>query len=348
MGSKRPPDHSRTRKRGALLGLAVGDALGTTTHKRRLIAPPFPELAKGPQLDMVGKGPFNLKPGQTTDETQMAYCLGEVLRRLGRYDLKEVAKAYCNWQPVAFDIDAQLPPVLKAIAGSEFALETAAKQEWFASNQRACSSGSLKRTAPIGIFLTADTQARIAASLADSALTHFDPRCQLACVAFNAALACAITHPGTPTPDELAEAARVELALAATTVGKSMAPFVFQVQQAYEALRADLELAKSADPMLYGPELHMHHFASHVRVGFRFAFWELFHAPSLEAALIDVVNRGGDADTNASLTGALLGAVHGESAIPARWKNEVLGVLEWERGPLGVRYHAKHLLALVS
>jgi ADP-ribosylglycohydrolase len=54
------------------------------------------------------------------------------------------------------------------------------------------------------------------------------------------------------------------------------------------------------------------------------AFWQLLHAPSLEAGVIDTVSRGGDTDTTAAIAGALLGAVHGRDAVPDRWRRAVL------------------------
>ena len=60
----------RDRIRGALIGLAVGDAVGTTVEFK----PPgtFP-----PVTDIVGGGRFRLKPGEWTDDTSMALCLAE-------------------------------------------------------------------------------------------------------------------------------------------------------------------------------------------------------------------------------------------------------------------------------
>ncbi len=57
------------RYRGALLGLAAGDALGTTLEFR---APGSFE----PIEDMVGGGPFGLDPGEWTDDTSMALVPG--------------------------------------------------------------------------------------------------------------------------------------------------------------------------------------------------------------------------------------------------------------------------------
>jgi ADP-ribosylglycohydrolase len=76
------------------------------------------------------------------------------------------------------------------------------------------------------------------------------------------------------------------------------------------------------------------------------AWWELFHAESFEAALLDVVNRGGDADANAAVTGALLGAFYGEAAIPDRWKKPVLEALSLTRSQLWETYHPRHLITL--
>ena len=58
--------------RGALLGLAAGDALGTTVEFS-------PRGTFTPLTDMVGGGPFNLKPGEWTDDTSMALCMGQSL-----------------------------------------------------------------------------------------------------------------------------------------------------------------------------------------------------------------------------------------------------------------------------
>lgn len=60
------------RYRGCLLGLAAGDALGTTLKFRS-------PGCLTPLDDMVGGGPFSLAPGQWTDDTSMALCLAESL-----------------------------------------------------------------------------------------------------------------------------------------------------------------------------------------------------------------------------------------------------------------------------
>ena len=66
----------RERFRGALLGLAFGDALGTTIEFK---TPGSFE----PMEYMVGGGPFDLEPGQRTDDTSMALCLADSLIESG-------------------------------------------------------------------------------------------------------------------------------------------------------------------------------------------------------------------------------------------------------------------------
>ena len=68
----------KDRYQGCLLGLATGDALGTTLEFK---SPGTFE----PIHDMVGGGPFGLEPGQWTDDTSMALCLAESLISCGRF-----------------------------------------------------------------------------------------------------------------------------------------------------------------------------------------------------------------------------------------------------------------------
>jgi ADP-ribosyl-[dinitrogen reductase] hydrolase len=77
--------------RGALLGLAVGDAIGTTAEFQ-------PRGTFTPLTGIVGGGPFGLDPGQWTDDTSMALCLAASLAETGRFDLRDQIDRYCRWQ----------------------------------------------------------------------------------------------------------------------------------------------------------------------------------------------------------------------------------------------------------
>jgi ADP-ribosyl-[dinitrogen reductase] hydrolase len=81
----------RERYAGALLGLAAGDALGTTVEFKA------PGTFK-PITDIVGGGPFGLKPGQWTDDTSMALCLADSLIKKRGFDPKDQMDRYCRWR----------------------------------------------------------------------------------------------------------------------------------------------------------------------------------------------------------------------------------------------------------
>ncbi|HVE87644.1 MAG TPA: ADP-ribosylglycohydrolase family protein [Myxococcales bacterium] len=345
------PQVVQSRSRGALMGLAVGDALGATNELKRFPAPPFPEMLTGFQTEMKGGGPFQVKPGQVTDETQMACCIAAGIRAIGKYDALDVAKRYLAWRPHAFDVGEQIGKSLDEMQGGRM-YQTAGKMVWLRSARQAATNGSLARAAPIGVRFAgdADEEARAQASLDDSALTHFDPRCQMACAALNGAIARAITQVKPLSPDDLVDGALSGVAVAGALFARQdeAQEFARDAQYAAQCVREDFEAARAPDPQLFGPELHLFTMATFVRVSFRLAFWELFHAPSFEAALIDVVNRGGDTDTNGAITGALLGAYHGAEQIPERWWRAVQDAVPAQRGPLLDLYHPNALLGLLD
>jgi ADP-ribosyl-[dinitrogen reductase] hydrolase len=320
---------------GALLGLAIGDALGTTNEFAELSAPAFPELATEGLTGIVGGGPFGLKAGQVTDDTQMACCLFASLSSVGHFDATDVAARYVAWSEAAFDIGTQTSSSLAVVAGGEPALE-AGRIVWLESGSQAAGNGSLMRAAPIGALLAASEHERRIASLDDSAITHFDPRCRLACAAFNAAIAVGVL--GTSDPEMLWQAALDELPIAAQLM---VGQYEDELDPAVAALQADLRAATQNDPELYGPELHIHAHQGFVRVAFRLAFWELLHRSTFQDAVLDAVNRGGDADTNAAIVGSLVGGRVGIDGIPAAWRRAVLECKPNGSSVWSTTYHPK-------
>lgn len=81
---------SRDKAIGALVGLAVGDAVGTTLEFQS-------PGSFTPITDMVGGGPFNLEPGQWTDDTSMAMCLAESILDVGEIDPTDQLRRYLSW-----------------------------------------------------------------------------------------------------------------------------------------------------------------------------------------------------------------------------------------------------------
>jgi len=332
--------------RGTLLGLAVGDAFGTTLEFKACEAPVFPTLATGPHVDITGGGPFAVEPGQVTDDTQMAACLAASLKQHGRFHAMDVAQRYVAWTAHAFDI-GNLTQASLSMIGRGVSIGEAARRAWIHSDRKSAGNGSLLRIAPIAVAFVDDPLARRLTALADSAITHFDPRCRIACAAFCSAIAEA--GAGRTDPETMHAAAVAEVDEAATALIDLVPSDGPDVVRAREALLGDLELAKHDDPGLYLADMHIHRTQGFVRVAFRLAFWELLHAPTFETALVDTVNRGGDADTNGAIVGALFGARFGEDAIPTHWKTRVLEALQTS-SLVALRdvYHPRVLLELAD
>ncbi len=333
---------SEDHRRGALLGLAVGDALGTTYEFARIEQPPYPALATGPAIDVVGGGPFELAPGAVTDDTQMAVCLARSLAQHGALAIDDVAARYVAWTAHAFDVGNQTAAALGRIEAGMPAAH-AGHDVWRTSGRRAAGNGSLMRTAPIGVGVES-TAGVIESAIADSLITHADPRCALACAAFDAAIARACTGGG-----DLVVCAREALASASAHLSARWPDDDDRaaLDTALADLSADLDAAIGTEPGVYRIGLDLHRTAGFVRVAFRLAFWHAVHTPSWRDAVVDVASRGGDADTNAAIVGALLGARDGASAIPAAWIDRVLaaqlpGPPDWAEA-----HHPRHLLALL-
>src|SRR5581483_3639850 len=78
------------RFRGCLIGLAIGDTVGTATEWK-------PYKSFKTITDMVGGGPFNLEPGYWSDDTSMALCLATSLVEFKEFDPRDQMERYCRW-----------------------------------------------------------------------------------------------------------------------------------------------------------------------------------------------------------------------------------------------------------
>ena len=320
-------EQARDRARGALVGLAVGEALGQSTQGRALLAPGFPALADTPPRDLPTSaflGPFTLS----------AVALGHALAEAGGYAADVAVRHHRGWLARA----TAAPDVARdALSNPHLQLfpHQAAHAAWVRSQKRPPDGLPLARTVPLALRYATEDAARSKAVQEDARLTHADPRAVLAALALNAAIAAAVrTAPDAPAP--LFAAAQTELSRGALLLGAVSQELIPEAQEAVRQLREDLSLAERADPLLYGPELHLHRSGPSARLAFRLAFWEAAHAASPQQALLDVANRGGESALNGAVTGSLLGALHGEQALPHHWRMNA----RQYRGPAPTAYAA--------
>jgi len=271
----------------------------------------------------------------------MACCIAASLRERSAFDPLDVLQRYKKWALRAFDVGVQTRSALHHATRNPL---DGGRIVWDQrSGRKPAGNGSLMRAAPIGVYFTAQDD-RIAASWKDSSLTHYDPRCLFACVAFNGAVAAGVRGASAL---EMIEAASHDLEVARRRHTEQLSPIQQELTEGARDISRDLRFATEENPLLDGgvgdDGLDILTQAGFVRVAFRLAVWQLVHAPSFESALIDVVNRGGDADTNGAIVGALLGARHGEDQIPAEWRDRVLGATG-----LRVEYHPNVLLGMIE
>lgn len=254
-------------------------------------------LYPGGVRDLEDGGTFDTLAGQPTDDSEMALALARTLVARGTYDPEAANRAYTEWLD-SNPFDCGLTIRAGLLGGPRHESQ---------------ANGALMRIAPLGIYGARhrlDAVARWARE--DARLTHPHRVCLDANALFAMALAHAIDR--GPAPRELYER------IAEWANEEGICPEV----------RACVEQAAA------GPaDDYMTHMGW-VLIALRNALWQLRHAPSLEEGVIDSVMRGGDTDTNAAICGALLGAVHGLGAIPARWTEAILRCRP-EAGRRGVR-----------
>ena len=143
------------RYRGSLLGLAVGDALGTTVEFQ------LPGSFR-PLETIVGGGPFGLRPGEWTDDTSMALCLAESLVECGGFDAVDQMTRYCRWKNEGhlssngrcFDIGITVDAALRNFERTGDACSGSV-------DPLAAGNGSLMRLAPVPLFYADDPHAAI-------------------------------------------------------------------------------------------------------------------------------------------------------------------------------------------
>ena len=274
-----------SRRRGCLLGLACGDAVGTTVEFE-------PRGSFEPLTDMVGGGPFSLPAGAWTDDTSMALCLASSLAELGRFDAADQMRRYCRWQDDGylsstgrcFDIGNATNAAMRCFrrTGDPYSGST---------DRHSAGNDCLMRLAPVPIFAHPD-EADVARLCADSArTTHAAPECVEATQLLGAMLSRAL---GGATKEGI---------LLGTPPERFTSPSV-------RAIAAGSYRDKPAS-VIRG--------SGYVIDCLEASAWCFWRATTYREAVLMAANLGDDADTTAAVCGQLAGAHSGEAGIPAEW-----------------------------
>lgn len=280
------PSLDSDRMTGALLGLAVGDALGAPLEFAR---PPDARKAVEHGLEMTGGGQW--EPGEWTDDTAMALCLADSILAHGLLDLDDVAGRYVAWagsRPK--DIGMTTRSALEGASSAHDARDRARRLH--EAGGKTAGNGTVMRAAPIGL-MAPSAPAASGHARDDAVLTHFDPAAGAASAALCTALHAVLTG-------------RDPLAAAGAELGDHA-----RLQEAVGAVLAhdDAAIADLAG----GPELG----TCWATLGVSLHALEAID--DYERGVAWAISLGGDTDTNAAVVGALLGCRHGVGAIPPRW-----------------------------
>ena len=286
----------RSRYQGLLLGLATGDALGTTLEFK-------PPNSFAPLTDLVGGGPFGLAPGQWTDDTSMALCLAESLVDCRGFNARDQMDRYVRWwregyrssTGTCFDIGNTVRAALAhyvqtgdPFSGSE--------------DPNSAGNGSLMRIGPVPLAYRQDPAQALVVASDVSRTTHGTIDCLDACRAFSALILAALAG---GTKEALC-----------TTPWRELPGF-----------GPDSELAPAIATILAGsyrerqpPRIKG---TGYVVESLEAALWAFYHSTSFADGALRAANLGDDADTTAAIYGQLAGAHYGVEAIPTAWRSKL-------------------------
>lgn len=294
------PDLSLSRYRGCLLGLAVGDALGTTLE----FAPPG---SFTPISDMIGGGPFNLAPGEWTDDTSMALCLAESLIEKGAFDPIDQLERYLRWYRTGylssngrcFDIGITTSDALHRFERTH---------EPFPGPDapHTAGSGSLMRLAPVPMLFARYPTLALEKCGDSSRTTHAAQQAIDACLYFGALLLGALQ--GQPK----------EVLLSPPSIWEFLDPGAMQVLAGLEpgiAVVANGSFKHKQPPYIQG--------SGYVVRGMEAALWAFHQTTSFRDGALSSANLGDDADTTTAIFGQLAGAYYGEDGIPEEWRRKL-------------------------
>ena len=272
---------------GALVGLAVGDALGTTL-----------EFALRDQLphhtEMVGGGPFDLEPGEWTDDTSMALCLADSLLANQGFDPIDVMDRYVRWwrygenssNGECFDIGNTTCEALLIYEETRDPMSGP-------SHPLSSGNGSLMRLAPVPIFYQSNIAKAIEFSALQSRTTH--------------------------ASSEAVDACKFFATLLVKAIGGAQQDVLFG-NIPWNGCDAVNEIAQGTWKRKSRDEIRS---TGYVIDSLEAAVWCVHGASSFEEAVVMAVNLGDDADTVGAITGQLAGALWSSDSIPQRWLREL-------------------------
>jgi ADP-ribosyl-[dinitrogen reductase] hydrolase len=284
------------RFQGCLLGLACGDALGTTLEFKN-------PGSFEPIDDIIGLGPFSLQAGQWTDDTSMALCLAEsIIHHLG-FDPLDQCERYVDWMMhghlssngYCFDVGNTVSNALHEFIKTKEPY-SGPKQRHYAGN------GSIMRLAPIPMFFASDYEDAIHYSGESSRTTHQTETCIDACRYMGGILAALLN--GVSKEDVLSHRFHPSKG----------------TWQETELCSEILSISSGSFKLKNPPQICG---SGYVVESLEAALWAFHHSTNFRDGALLAVNLGNDADTTGAIYGQFAGACYGVSNIPQSWNEKI-------------------------
>lgn len=284
------------RYRGALMGMAAADAVGTTVEF-------MPPGSFTPLNDMVGGGPFNLQLGQWTDDTSMALCLAASLVEKQGFDPVDQLQRYVQWYRHGymsstghcFDIGNTTRAALERF-------ERTGEPYCGVTDPYTASNGSIMRLAPVPLFFAHNPTAAIERSADSSRTTHAHISTVDACRYLGGLIVGAVN--GVSKEELLAE---------------RYSPIPGYWQQHPLTPEID-EIAAGSFKQRQPPQIQG---SGHAVKSLEAALWAFYRSDSFREGCLLAVNLGDDADTTGAVYGQIAGAFYGVEGIPASWQAQL-------------------------
>ena len=308
---------SSDRVRGMMLGLAIGDALGNLTESMN---PPERRERYGEITDYLPNPHANgRRVGTPSDDTQLAFWTLESLIRHGSLDPEDLADTFCSSH--IYGIGDAMSAFVRAYRDQG--------RPWYEAGQPSAGNGALMRIAPVLLPHLPDPSQKLWEDvIVATALTHKDEAAVASSVGFIGLLCACLAWSSEKAPapewwldtflsyarpvesDKLYEPRTRQIAFRGS-VSDFVERFVRPAVRGGTPVLEACERWYSAAYLLETVPAALLILATHG------------HDP--ERAIVRAVNDTRDNDTVAAIVGAAVGALHGETALPKRWRDNLLG-----------------------